>query len=83
VQRSIFGAPLYSAPEGTIEDGVVWAIAADKVFTVMRQDISVVANPYFYCFGADSTAVSGAMRPGYGFPHEAAVVKIVATPPGS
>ena len=34
-------------PEGTIEDGVVWAIAADKVFTVMRQDISVTANPFF------------------------------------
>jgi hypothetical protein len=61
VQRSIFGVPLYSAPEGTVKDGVVWAIAADKVFTVMRQDISVVANPYFY-FGADSTAVRGAMR---------------------
>jgi hypothetical protein len=30
---------------------VEWAIAADKVFTVMRQDISVVADPYFY-FGA-------------------------------
>ena len=70
MQRSIFGVPLYSAPEGTIEDGVVWAIAADKVFTVMRQDISVVANPYFY-FGAHSTAVRGAMRLGYGFPHEA------------
>jgi hypothetical protein len=35
VQRSIFGVPLYSAPEGTIEDAVVWTIAADKVFTVM------------------------------------------------
>jgi hypothetical protein len=51
VQRTIFGVPLYSAPEGAIEDGVEWAIAADKVFTVMRQDISVVADPYFY-FGA-------------------------------
>jgi hypothetical protein len=44
----------------------VWAIAADKVFIVMRQDISVVANPYFY-FGADSTEVRGTMRLGYGF----------------
>ncbi len=82
VQRSIFGVPLYSAPEGTIEDGVVWAIAADKVFTVMRSDISIVANPYFY-FGSDSTGVRGTMRLGYGFPHAAAVVKIVGVVPGS
>jgi hypothetical protein len=82
VARSIFGVPVYSAPEGTIPDGVVWAIAADKTFTVMRQDISVQANPSFY-FGSDSTAVRGTMRLGYGFPHTAAVVKIVSTPQGS
>jgi HK97 family phage major capsid protein len=82
VQRSIFGVPLYSAPEGTIPDGVVWAIAADKVFTVLRQDISVTANPSFY-FGSDSTAVRGTMRIGYGFPHPAAVVKIDSVLPGS
>jgi HK97 family phage major capsid protein len=82
VNRTIFGVPLYSAPEGTIEDGVVWAIAADKVFTVMRSDISILANPFFF-FGSDSTAVRGTMRLGYGFPHEAAVVKITASVPGS
>jgi HK97 family phage major capsid protein len=82
VQRSIFGVPLYSAPYGTIEPGVVWALAADKVFTVMRSDVSITANPYFF-FGSDSTAVRGTMRLGYGFPHPAAVVKIVGTVPGS
>jgi HK97 family phage major capsid protein len=82
VRRSIFGVPLYSAPEGTIPDGVVWAIAADKVFTVMRQDITVTANPSFY-FGSDSTAVRGTMRLGYGFPHAAAVVQINGALPGS
>jgi len=82
VNRTIFGVPLYSAPEGTIEDGVVWAIAADKVFACLRQDITVQANPTFY-FGSDSTAVRGTMRLGYRFPHQAAVVKIVATPSGS
>lgn len=50
----------------------MWAIAADKVFTVMRSDISITANPFFY-FGSDSTAVRGTMRLGYGFPHAAAV----------
>jgi HK97 family phage major capsid protein len=82
VRRSIFGVPLYSAPEGTIPDGVVWAIAADKVFTVMRQDITIQANPSYY-FGADSTAVRGTMRLGYGFPHAAAVVQINGALPGS
>ena len=78
MQRSIFGVPLYSAPEGTVEDGMVWAIADDKMFTVMRQDISVVANPYFY-FCADSTAVRGTTRLGQGFPHETAFVAVLAT----
>jgi hypothetical protein len=82
VRRQIFGVPLYSVPEGPIADGVVWAIAADKVFSVMRQDTSVQANPSFY-FGSDSTAVRGTMRLAYGFPHAAAVVKIVGTIPGS
>jgi HK97 family phage major capsid protein len=82
VHRTIFGVPLYSAPEGTIEDGVVWAIPADKVFTVLRQDISVQANPTFY-FGSDSTAVRGIMRLGFAFPHAAAVVKIDGSLPGS
>lgn len=82
VSRSIFGVPLYSAPNGTIEPGVVWAIAADKVFSVLRQDISITANPFFY-FGSDSTAVRGTMRLNYGFPHPAAVVKITGVLPGS
>lgn len=82
VVRQILGVPLYSAPEGTIEDGVVWAIAADKVFSVMCQDISVIANPYS-AFTSDSTHVRGTMRVGFGFPHQAAVVKIVSTLLGS
>jgi Phage capsid family len=68
--------------EVTVEDRVVWAIAADKTFTVMRQDISVIADPYS-AFIADSTHVRRTMRLGYGFTHPASVVKIVATPPGS
>jgi HK97 family phage major capsid protein len=81
-QRQILGVPLYSAPNGCIEPGVVWAIANDKVFVVMRRDIEIVANPFWY-FGSDSTAVRGTMRLGFGFPHPAAIVKIVATPQGS
>ncbi|MGA9679356.1 MAG: hypothetical protein WBR28_30200 [Mycobacterium sp.] len=70
-----------TAHEATVEGGVVWAIAADKTFTVMRQAISVIANPYS-AFTADSAHVRNIMRLGYGFTHPASVVKIVATPPG-
>jgi hypothetical protein len=43
VNRRILRVPLYSVPESTdslptIPDGTVWAIAADKSFTVLRQD---------------------------------------------
>ena len=82
VQRQILGVPLYSAPNGTIEPGVVWAIANDKTFVVMRKDIDIIANPFWY-FGSDSTAIRGTMRLGFGFPHPAALVKIIATPQGS
>ncbi|SPM43345.1 major capsid protein [Mycobacterium numidiamassiliense] len=82
VSRNIFGVPLYSAPEGTIEDGVVWALASDKTFTVMRMDISIVANP-FSAFSSDSTQIRGVMRLAPGFPHAAAVVKITGAVPGS
>ncbi|MFZ0712628.1 phage major capsid protein, partial [Mycobacterium sp.] len=82
VNRRIFGVPLYSVPESTdslptIEDGVVWAIAADKSFTVLRQDLSVQANPYS-AFSSDSTQVRGVMRAAFGFTQPNCVVQIVS-----
>ena len=80
VQRRILGVPLYSVPETTdalptIPDGTVWAIAADKVFSVMRQDISIQANPYS-AFSSDSTQVRGVMRIAFGFVQPDCVVQI-------
>lgn len=80
VNRQIFGVPLYSVPETTlalptIPDGVVWALAADKVFTVLRQDISIQANP-FSAFSSDSTQVRGTMRANWGFVQPDCVVQI-------
>jgi hypothetical protein len=82
VTRSIFGVPLFSPPEGTIPDGVVYALAADKTFTVMRQDISIQANP-FSAFGSDSTQIRGVMRLNWGFTHPATCVQINGTIGGS
>jgi HK97 family phage major capsid protein len=87
VQRRILGVPLYSVPESTdalptIPDGTVWAIAADKVFSVMRQDISITANPYS-AFSSDSTQVRGVMRIGFGFVQPDCVVQINTNNGGS
>lgn len=81
VTRRIFGVPLYSVPESTdnlptIPDGTVWAIAADKSFCVLRQDLSVMANPYS-AFSSDSTQIRGVMRAGFGFTQPDCVVQIV------
>jgi hypothetical protein len=73
--RNIFSVPLFSLPEGTIADGVIWALDRAKVYAVIRQDIGVVVDPSFY-FGSDSLAVRVIMRIGFGFPHHAAVCKI-------
>ena len=75
VNRRIFGVPLYSVPESTeslptIPDGTVWAIAADKPFTVLRQDLSVMANPYS-AFSSNSTQVRGRSCPAVCFPENA------------
>jgi HK97 family phage major capsid protein len=73
--RNIFGVPLWSLPEGTIADGIVWALDRQKVYAVIRQDIGVVVDPSFY-FGSDSLAVRVIMRIGFGYPHHAAVCQI-------
>lgn len=52
----------------------MWAIAADKSFTVLRQDLSVVANQ-FSAFSSDSTQVRGVMRAAFGFTSPAVLCK--------
>ena len=74
--------PLYSVPESTeslptIPDGTMWAIAADKSFTVLRQDLSVMANPYS-AFSSNSTQARGVMRAAFGFTQPDCVIQIVS-----
>ncbi len=63
--------------EGKLPDGVVWAIAADKAFSVLRQDISIQANP-FSAFSSDSTQIRGTMRVNFGFVQPDCVVQIAS-----
>lgn len=74
-RRSVLGVPLYSLPGTVIGDDVVWAIDRAKTFTVMRQDVALEVDRSVF-FGSDSLAVRAIIRVGFGFPHEAAIVKI-------
>jgi hypothetical protein len=74
-RRQTAGCPLYSLPEGTIADGIVWALDRDKTYAVIRSDIGVMIDPSFY-FGSDSLAVRVIIRVGFGYPHHAAICKI-------
>lgn len=76
--RTVLGVPLWSLSEGTIADGVIWALDAAKVFAVMRTDVSLVVDPSYY-FGSDSLAVRCTLRVGFGFPHHQSVIKITAS----
>lgn len=67
--------PLYSLPGTVIDDGVVWAIDKSKVFTVFRQDVSLEVDRSVF-FGSDSIAVRAIVRVGFGFPHEASIIRI-------
>jgi hypothetical protein len=76
--RTILGVPLFSLPEGTIADGIVWALDRAKVYVVIGSDVGVLADPSFF-FGSDSLACRVVMRIGFGYPHHAAVCKISAS----
>ncbi len=73
---TINGTNLYWTLEGVIPDGTVWAVDRSKVFVVIREDVELVTSPWPF-FTSDSIAVRGIIRLGFGFPHEASIVKIV------
>jgi HK97 family phage major capsid protein len=75
-KRSILGVPLYWSPY--IGDGIVWLVAQAKSFVVIRANTSVVTDQSAY-FSSDRVGVRATMRVGFGWPHEAAVVRIART----
>lgn len=80
-RRQILGVPLHSVPDTVIPADTVWAIDTTRSFVIMRKDVDLVVDPSAY-FSSDRIGIRTTMRIGYGFPHEAALVRI-GTEPGS
>ena len=72
-RRLVEGRPLLVT--SAVAEGVVWGIPGDRVHLVVRDDARVETDRSVY-FTSDRVAVKGTMRVGFGFPHEAAVVRV-------
>lgn len=75
-RRTILGVPLLVSPAVTA--GTVWGIPRDRAMIVRRADVRVEVSTDAY-FSSDQVAVRGTMRASFGFPDEAALVKITRT----
>lgn len=72
--RSVLGVPLYSA--AAVTRGIAWAVPRSRVFVVLRTNPEVVADRSAF-FSSDSTGIRCVLRVGFGFPHQAAIAKVV------
>lgn len=72
--RSVLGVPLFSSP--AVTRGIAWAVPRSRVFVVLRTNPEVVADRSAF-FSADSTGIRCVLRVGFGFPHQAAIAKVV------
>lgn len=71
--RVALGVPILTSP--AVETGVIWALPAARVTTVIRQDSQVETSSDAF-FSSDRLAVRAIMRIAFGFGHPAAIVKI-------
>ena len=76
--RQILGVPLLTSPYVTTTNNVVWGIAKDYNYLVLREDAEVEADTSVF-FSSDRTAIRAKVRAGFGFPHPASLVKISTT----
>ena len=72
-KRSILGVPVYWSP--SVDESTVWLLSQAKSFVVVRMPTSLVVDSSAY-FSSDRVGIRCTMRVGFGWPHEAAVVKI-------
>jgi len=71
--RQVLGVPLLVSPK--VAAGTIWGLAAQRGYTVMREDVQLVVDSSVY-FTSDRVAVRATMRVGFGFPTPKAVAKI-------
>lgn len=72
-ERRILGVPLLVSP--AVAPGTVWAYDASRVWTVLRQDVTLDVDSSRY-FEFDRVAIRGTLRVGFGFAHPQSIVKV-------
>lgn len=73
IQRDVLGVPLFVNPN--VLAGTVWGVPKSRVFTVLRQDVTIDVDKSRY-FEFDQTAIRAVLRVAWGFPQPQSVVKI-------
>lgn len=76
-KRLIQGVPLVSSSAVAVGD--IWAIPRDRVHIVLRQDVTLDVDHSVF-FTTDRVAVRATLRVGFGFVHEAAIVRLHNVP---
>ncbi|WP_349864129.1 phage major capsid protein [Leifsonia sp. WHRI 6310E] len=76
IQRDVLGVPLFVNPN--VLAGTVWGVPKTRVFTVLRQDVTIDIDKSRY-FEFDQTAIRAVLRLAWGFPQPQSVVKIKKT----
>ncbi len=77
-RRSIAGVELYVS--SAVPAGTVYAIDGNRLFTVMRNDVTVEMDRSVF-FGSDSTGVRAVARVAFGFAHPKSIARIVLDAP--
>ena len=72
--RSALGIPLYSAP--ACAEGIMWLVPRDRTFVVVRDNPEVIADSSAF-FSSARTAIRAILRVGIGFPHQAAIIRVI------
>jgi HK97 family phage major capsid protein len=77
-KRQILGVPLLTSPYVDTTDNVVWAIAKQYAYFVVRESAEVLTDASVF-FTSDRVAVRGIVRLGFAFPHPPSIVRIATS----
>lgn len=77
-RNQILGIPLLTSPSVTVTQNVVWGIASQFNYLVIREQAEVESDRSVF-FTSDRVAVRAIVRLGYGFSHPPSLVKIHTT----